>query len=229
MGHVSDAPTLTIMVPTIGERRPLFERLMGVLLPQLDAHAGRVRVLSWWNNGKPPLTTIRQEMLQAAGTEYVCCVDDDDLVPDYYVEELLAALATRPDYVGFQVQCYSDGAPTAISYHSLEHGRWWNETDRYYRDFSHLNPIRTDLARLADFRRAKRGQAEDRAWVAQLRRSRRVKTEVVIPRIMYHYLFSTSRTAGIGSRWAAGARAGEFEPAKIDHPYFSYLHGGPSD
>ena len=224
MGRMTDtAPTWTIMVPTIGERRHLFERLMGVLLPQLDAHAGRVRVLARFSNGAPRLTQIRQEMVLATDAEYVSCVDDDDLVPEYFVDEVVSALASRPDYVGWDVQCYSDGFPTAISHHSLKYGKWWNEDNKYFRDISHLNPIRTELARLADFRKTKLGQAEDRAWVAQLRRTGRVRSEVTIPRIMYHYLFSTSRTPGIGSRWVSGPRATSPDRASIDHPYFSYL------
>jgi hypothetical protein len=233
MGHVTrPGPSWTILVPTIGERRPLFERLMEGLLPQLDAHEGRVQVLSWWNNGKPHLTQIRQEMVQAVTTDYLSCVDDDDLVPTYFVDETLQALATEPDYVGWRVQCYSDGVPTGISYHSMAYDGWWNEAHQYFRDFSHINPIRTDIAHRADFRAAKRGQPEDRAWVSQLRKLRKrglISTEVVIPKIMYHYLFSTSRTAGIGSRWVAGARPGQFAPAKIDHPHFRYLVGGPDD
>ena len=225
MGHMTAAPpTLAILVPTLGERAALFERLMDALLPQLDPYAGQVQVLGWWSNGRPSLPEIRQAMTQAADTEYVCCIDDDDLVPNYYVAEIIEALAGRPDYVGFQVQCYTDGVPTGISRHSLKYDGWWNEPGAYFRDLSHLNPIRRELALLADYRRAAPGAPEDRAWVAQLRRSRRVRTEVVIDRIMYHYLFSTSRTAGIGSRWKAPKLIRpDLEPIKIDHPCFSYV------
>jgi hypothetical protein len=224
MGHV--LPTWTILVPTLGERRPLFERLMRGLLPQLDPFEGRVNVVAWWNNGVPRLPEIRQAMVFGARSEYVSFVDDDDLVPDYFVTEVVSALAERPDYVGWQVQCYSDGHPTAVSYHSLRHGRWRNDGPRYFRDISHLNPIRRDLALLADFRRTKPGRPEDRAWVDQIRQTGKVRQEVMIDRIMYHYLYSTSRQAGTGSRWRnpkmirPGGR-----PAHFDSPHFSYFPG----
>jgi Glycosyl transferase family 2 len=223
MGHMTGTPTWTILVPTLGERRPLFERLMAALLPQLDPYGGAVRVLAWCSNGKPGLPEIRQRLIEAASGEYVSSIDDDDLVPDDYVLEIMAALTDRPDYVGFQVQCYTDGVPTGISHHSLEHIGWVNEDRVYFRDLSHLNPIRRELALLADFRKTTPGQPEDRAWVAQLRRSGQVRTQVMIPRIMYHYLFSTSRTAGIGSRWKAPRliRNGH-RPAEINHPFFTY-------
>lgn len=216
-------PSWTLLVPTIGERRASFERLMSVLLPQTEGYPGTVRVTAWHNNGQPHLTEIRQRMVETAETEYVSCIDDDDLVPPYFVDRAMEALEARPDYVGWQVQCYSDGVPTAIAYHSLKYRRWWNETTRYYRDISHINPIRTEHAQAVSFRRTARNQAEDRAWVQQLRASGRLVTEEVVDTIMYHYLFSTASTAGIGSRWQAPHKIHPgLDRAVIDHPNFSY-------
>lgn len=219
-------PTWTILVATLGERVPLFERLMRALTPQLDEHEGRVRVVAWHNNGRPSLPVIRQKMVRAAvDAEYVSWVDDDDLVPDYFVDLGVEALATRPDYVGFDVQCYSNGRPTAISHHALKYGGWYNEQGGHYRDISHINPIRRDLAMLADFSRTPAGQPEDRAWASQLRRTGKVRTEVVVDRIMYHYLYCTSKVAGQGSRWQKPGsilRHPESTRAEINHPYFSW-------
>lgn len=197
----SGHPMWDILIPTLGERRALFDRLMGVLMPQVDAAGGRVRVVGWFNNGEPTLADIRQRMiLDPSRARYVSFVDDDDLVSPDYVPEILAALDLSPDYVGFQVQCYSDGNPVAVAYHDLDHGRWVNLSDRYLRDISHLNPIRTTLARRADFRRSRRGSGEDRVWAEQIRRGRVLRDQVVIPRIMYHYLHTNPGSA-TGSRW----------------------------
>lgn len=225
MGHMTAAPVWSILIATLGERRPLFERLMGALLPQLDAHDGAVQVTAWHNNGRPSLPVIRQKMVRAATGDYVSWIDDDDLVPDYFVQQGLAALETRPDYVGWDVQCYSNGRPTAISHHALKYGGWYNEGGGHYRDLSHINPIRRELALLADFSRTQPGQPEDRHWATQLRRTGAVRSEVVVDRIMYHYLYSTCRTAGQGSRWQRPQRihrAVGIDRAEINHPYFSW-------
>lgn len=210
-------PTWTILVPTLGERRDLFGRLMTGLLPQLDPYAGRVRVVSWFNNGSPSLPKIRQAMIDRAETDYVSFVDDDDLVSPDYVAEIVAALQTCPDYVGFQVQCYSDGAPTAVAHHSLEFTRWRNLPGRFERDISHINPIRTVLARRASFARTREGGAEDRDWAGQLRRAKILRTQVVVPRIMYHYLFTTA-----GTRWQKPRAITPGERSPITHPYFTW-------
>jgi hypothetical protein len=210
------APTWSILVPTLGERRPLFERLMAGLLPQIDKHGGRVRVVGWHNDGSPSLPKIRQSLVLGCTSEYLSFADDDDLVSPDYVDEIVAALATRPDYVGFQLQCYSDGAPTAVAYHSLEFRRWRNLPGRYERDISHINPVRTVLAQKVDFRLAGR-RAEDRAWADQLRQRRLLRTQVVVPRILYHYLYAPA-----GSRWRVPHTIEPGTRSAVTHPYFTW-------
>jgi glycosyltransferase involved in cell wall biosynthesis len=215
-------PTWTILVPTLGERRALFERLLAGLLPQLDPYGGQVRVVAWHNNGSPSLPKIRQTLVNSCTSDYLSFVDDDDLVSPDYVAAIVEALSEWPDYVGFQVQCYSDGAPTAVSHHSLEYRRWRNLPGRYERDISHINPIRSALARKADFRAAGPRRAEDRAWADQLRRARLLRTQVFIPRILYHYLYCTSQEPGSGSRWQSPKMIRPGERSVIDHPFFSW-------
>jgi hypothetical protein len=238
------APTWSILVPTLGERRALFERLLDGLMPQVARQDGRVQVVAWHNNGRPSLPEIRQRMVLAAETEYVSFVDDDDLVAPDYVAEVAGALDAaivpctcralteggghshgcrywRPDYVGFQLQCYSNGHPTGIAHHSLAFTRWRNMPGRYERDISHINPMRTSIARRADFRTTRAGGAEDRAWADQLRRMRALRTEVVIPRILYHYLHVTPDKS-TGSRWKNPRLIRAGSRSNVVHPYFTW-------
>lgn len=212
-------PTWTILVPTLGQREQLFMRLMGVLLPQLDEHEGRVRVLAWRNNGQPSISEIRDALLESAGSDYVSFVDDDDLVPDDYVAEIVRALTTRPDHVGFKLEYSTDDQHREIVDHSLRWGGWGRTNDgQLFRDVTHIDPVRRDLALLARFH-VRRGRAEDRVWVKHVRRH--LSTEVYIDKIMYHYLYREDITA-----WREPDRivpvAGR---PVIDHPYFTWHEG----
>ncbi|WFE45311.1 glycosyltransferase family 2 protein [Verrucosispora sp. WMMD1129] len=215
---MTDGPSWSILIPTIGQRADLFARLLDVLLPQLDAHAGRVRVLAWWNNGTPRLTDIRQTLMRDAGTDYVSFVDDDDLVEPDFVDAIVAALASRPDHVGFQVAYHVDGDLREVCDHSLRHRRWYRDRAKglLLRDVTHLDPIRRDVALRGDFRKTRKGWAEDRVWVAQVRRH--LRTEEYIPRVLYHYLYSPA-----GSAWQHPERLqqGGSRPT-VEHPFFAW-------
>ena len=210
------APTWTILVPTLGQRDALFTRLMGVLLPQLDEHEGRVRVLAWRNNGKPSISEIRDTLLAAAGSDYVSFIDDDDLVPEYYVSEVVNALAERPDHVGFKIEYSTDDEHREIVDHSLRWGKWGRTLDgQLHRDVTHIDPVRRDLAMLSRFH-VRPGRAEDRVWVKGVRRH--LATEVYIDKIMYYYEYREGITA-----WREPGRivpvAGR---PTIDHPFFAW-------
>lgn len=210
-------PTWCILIPTIGQRDHLFRRLLDVLLPQLDPYIGRVRVLAWWNNGHPTLGDIRQGLVEAADADYVSFIDDDDLVPDYYVAEVVRALWSWPDHVGFQVQYYTDGEPAGLCDHSLRHRRWHRNADGLLcRDITHIDPLRRSLALRGDFRRTRKGRAEDRPWVKQVRPH--VTTETYIDKVMYHYLWSAQVSA-----WQRPERIRQgFTRPTVDHPYFAW-------
>lgn len=213
--------TWTILIATLAERRDLLRRLLDTLLPQTEPYDGAVQVLAWWNNGTPSIYEIRQDMLQSASADYVCWVDDDDLVPAYYVAEIMRALEQDPDYVGFHVECWSNGRFLATAYHSLRYGGWYGTPPALFRDVSHVNPVRTSLAKQAYFTRARPGEPEDRAWVAQLRGLPR--TEVLVDKIMYHYL-ATDRSAAVTSTWQPPPDP--LPRLDVDHPNFAwYAHG----
>ncbi len=209
--------TWTILIPTLGERSELFARLLAVVLPQTEPYGGRVRVLGWWSHGTPSIGVIRDALLQRAGTDYVSFVDDDDLVPAYYVDQVMDAIADRPDHVGFQVEYLKEGRSVELIDHSLRHGRWGrNRRVGLFRDITHIDPIRTTLARRASFDLVPAGVAEDEQWVFQVRRH--VRTETYIPHVMYHYLWS--------EKVSAWRRPDLIRPVgvrpTVAHPHFSW-------
>lgn len=189
------APTWAILIPTIGQRRELFQRLMTRLLPQLDPYDGRVRVIGWFNEGRPMLGDLRDQMIRDAGTDYISFVDDDDLVAEDYVAEIVNALTSEPDHVGFRLEFSTNGIGREVVEHSLKWGRWGrsSETGMLYRDFTHIDPIRTEIAAKGSFSTIRPHHAEDRKWVKSLRGL--LHTEEFVPKVLYHYEWDERVTA----------------------------------
>lgn len=214
-------PTWTILIPTIPQREHLFRRLLDFLLPQLDAHEGRVTVLAWRNAGKPALGELRDRLIAAAharGSDYVSFVDDDDMVPEYYVSEIVKALAHNPDHVGFKLGYHMNGPLEEVVLHSLKWNTWRRSPDGVLvRDVTHIDPVRTVFAKEARFGRAPAGRAEDRVWVKQVRRH--LVTEQYIDKIMYHYLFRDDTTSWAHPELITAATT---PLPVIDHPHFAW-------
>lgn len=208
-----------ILIATIGRRRDKLAKLLDHLTPQTEPYRGDVEVRAYWNNGERPLAEVRQALVEFAaddGAEYISFIDDDDTPSEVYVDMVMRALEHSPDYVGWRMQHYADGRPSKPTYHSLAYGRWYDDDEGYYRDISHLNPIRTELAMKADFRHT--SPPEDVAWCDQLRG--KLLSEVVIAPtvVMYHY-YSTG-----DSTWMPGRVKHEgHERLDYRHPYFDYI------
>lgn len=213
-------PTWNVLIATLGQRRDRFAALLGDLLPQLGPYDGWVRVTALYNNGERSLGEIRQALVVSSDATYVSFVDDDDSVPDYYVDEVMSVihhprwLDEPVDYVGWRMQCYVDGSPLKPTYHSLRYSSWSDDANGYYRDVSHLNPVRRELALRADFRRG--DPPEDVAWADQMRPHVRTEGYVGEP-VMYHY-----RSSSTDSTWRGDVIPGDYERLPVSHPYFSY-------
>lgn len=217
---MTDAPTWAILIPTIPQREALFLRLLAGLLPQLDGLAGRVRVVAWRNSGTPRLAEIRDALIAGAETDYVSFIDDDDTVPEYYAAEMLGALAGRPDHVGFKLAYYRDGALEEIVEHSLIWPKWGRSAEGVlYRDLTHIDPIRRDLALRGRFALARPGRAEDRVWVKQVRPHVNRDREAYLDKVMYHYLWRPDDSA-----WQQPGKISRSTSPRprILHPCFSW-------
>ena len=204
---------LSIMIATVGERNERFIRLLDALLPQTT---NDVEVIAYWDNFEKSLGDKRQDILESAKGEYVCNVDDDDMVPEYYCEEILKAIKTKPDYVGWNMKYYEDGVLDRPVIHSLRFDKWWQDEQGYYRNVSHLNPIKRKIALKVPFS-IPRGQAEDVPWVSRV--APHVKTEVFIEKPMYYYYHKHADTV-----WVIGytPQVGKYTRPIINNKHFRY-------
>ena len=132
-----------ILIPTMPNRRHLFERVLQILRPQIVPG-----VIIQSDSGSGSIGTKRQRMIDRAIGEYIAFVDDDDIVSDDYVERILPCLESSPDCVGITMHVKIDGRdwhPSPIFRHSLRfaHNPAWQGQERTPH---HLCPLRREVA-----------------------------------------------------------------------------------
>src|SRR5271165_925930 len=91
---------LSILIATMTSRRDKFSLLMGHLQKQKTQG---VEIIANCDDGQLSIGTKRQILLSQAQGKYVCFIDDDDWVPENYIANILSAVETNPDCVGFLV------------------------------------------------------------------------------------------------------------------------------
>lgn len=178
-----------ILILTQPSRERLLQRLLAVLRPQVE-ELPDVQIVTRMFNRSMDLGSNRQMMIDASTAAYLNFLDDDDLVPFDYVSTIYPLLDGEVDYIGFQLQLYVNDEKQRPTFHSLRYDRWSSDDKGYYRDISHLNPIRRELAIQA---KMSGGAGEDQRWCEELTKLGIVKTEHYVDRVMYYYLFRTNK------------------------------------
>jgi hypothetical protein len=98
------------------------------------------------------------------------------------------------DIVGFECSLFVDGElDPKRDYHTITAGSWYNSETAYYRDISHLSPIRREIALASPM---EGGHGEDGRWADRMRALGVIKTEHYIGRVMYFYLFRNGKNRG---------------------------------
>lgn len=179
----------SICIATVPPRAKKLQRLLKVLLPQVDKYGGQIEVVVLFNNFEwSSLGAIRQKLLDDAKGEYICFIDDDDLVPKDYCSTIFPLL-DGVDYIGFNVELRNEGMSLRPVYHSLKYKHWYDDEAGYYRGITHLNPIKIELARRGKYPEQDIG--EDHYWTMEIERYMRDSgeeyTEHYIDRAMYIY------------------------------------------
>ena len=177
-----------ILCLTQPSRERFLRRLSAVLRPQL-ADYSEVQFISRIFDRSLDLGTNRQRMLEASSAEWTSFIDDDDLVPANYVSTIFPLL-NDVDYIGFRLQYYHDGVKQKPTFHSLRYPEWNADQDGFYRDLSHVNPIRRALALQVPM---SGGAGEDHRWADALRKKNIVRTEHFIDSVMYFYFFRSHK------------------------------------
>lgn len=195
-------------------RQEQFSELAAELHRQTLPYEGAITVLVH-DDDRVKVPEARQQLMEAATSEYICFVDDDDMVAPYYCERIYPLL-DGVDYIGFRMQYYYDGSPGKPTYHSLRYKQWYEDGAGYYRNISHLNPIRRELATKVSYVCP---YPEDVSWSEGMQRYGNVRSEHYIPDIMYHYYFAPSLSYG----QMGGAPKSDLPRLPLDYPYIHYF------
>lgn len=173
---------LSILVCTIPERFDEFNTLLRKL-KLLSFNLG-VEILH--DNAPKGTKTIggkRNDLINKSVGEYVCFVDDDDDISDDYFTEILKAIESKPDCVGFEIACNMEGkkvnAASSIKYD------WSDNIDgyRYVRSIYHKTPVKREIALKCMFPDI--SYAEDYEYSQRLKPH--LKNEVFINKPLYFY------------------------------------------
>lgn len=181
---------LEILILTMKTREKYLRRILDCLEPQATPE---VKITVRMCDPNYTLGENREMLRRASVGEYIAFVDDDDVVACDYVETLLPLL-NGVDIIGFECQLYVDGKlDMHRDFHTITAGSWYNTETAFYRDISHLSPIRRELALMAPM---EGGHGEDGRWADKMRALGVVKTEHYVDKIMYYYLFRNGKNRG---------------------------------
>lgn len=220
---------LSVLIPHWDRRGHKLAELLRVLLPQAEAASRLVEIVALRNSGGS-LPEFRQALLDDARGMWMCYVDDDDMVPPYYVNEILSRLIVNPDldYIGFLVERAWDnigGCRGGISTHSLRFTEWTSE----HADYTLLNPVRTSIACQGSFLGHGGNHGEDHAFRDQIIDVLRNGQEAFINKIMYHYRWDLSDSVQAHIHPNQCPHSNELECQRNGHelPYWRRLHFTP--
>lgn len=182
---------LSILIPTIPDRKELFEGLCGNLEEQRKPF-DNIELISW-DAPAPTIGAKRNALLGWAKGEYVAFVDDDDDVSVNYIDLLMGGIKKGVDCCSLKGLMTTDGRNVEVFEHSLKYKEWKTTENqiKYERYPNHLNCIRADIAKQFKFPETNFG--EDHDWSKQLHESGLLKTEHYIEQPIYFYKYISKK------------------------------------
>jgi hypothetical protein len=183
--------TLSITIASISKRKSMLDALLHEINNQIVQNNLQDEVEILVDDDEDRfLGTKRKLMLSQAKGLFTCAIDDDDWITENYVKLIVEAIKNNPniDNLGINGIITTDGENPKKWVISCHFDDWYEEDDVYYRTPNHICPIRTDLARIADFDEVDWG--EDYPFSQRIKPL--LKNEAVIEEPLYIYQFSTT-------------------------------------
>lgn len=180
---------LSILIPTLNEPESInyLHRLNNILDPQIARFPGLVEKVINDAGRAMPTGTKRNELIKNSSGEYFSQIDCDDVVPGYYVDELMKAIEQGPDVVSFIGYMTTNGENRRDF--TIKLGSKYEEKNgHYYRFCNHLCCFKRSVVESVKFQPL--WVQEDYLYAKEIKERNLLKTEVHIgDRWMYHYDF----------------------------------------
>ena len=191
---------LSILIPTLPQRKKMFNILRKNLTAQIDyVHSthpslGQVEIL--FDSSKKFLkgglsVGAKRDALKCRATgEYLVFVDDDDMIAPNYLESILRLMESNPDIITFR-SLYKSSTYWGIVDMNLNHAEneQMNDSTIVKRQPFHVCPIRTSIAQQHSFPDI--NNAEDWGWMVKVLTD--CKTQSHSDQILHQYNdFSTT-------------------------------------
>jgi glycosyltransferase involved in cell wall biosynthesis len=180
---------LSILIPTLESRLPLYTRLREELARQSSAPGARsaVEILALSDNGSEALGAKRNQLMDMARGRFMVFVDDDDRVSPNYIQFILGAIRENPeaDCISYAGEITFRGRHPRKLVHAIKYTDWYECGGEYVRPPCHITPIRADIARR--YRFADVDYSEDMDWAMRISRDGVLCREVPVGSVLYHY------------------------------------------
>ena len=176
---------LSILICSLHSRQYFLDRILSLIEPQI---VDGVEIIIDQDDAVKILGQKRNDLMARAKGDYIVFIDDDDLVPAYYVREIMNAIETNPDCTGFKGIRTAKSRNPKTFIHSNRYSKWSEDNKYYYRIPNHWNAVKRELAIKAGFPKINWG--EDHIYSERLKPL--LKTEIFIDKIMYYYLADSS-------------------------------------
>lgn len=183
---------LSILIPTLQE--PDSQNYLKRLLKSLPVTDG-VEIITDDSPRDVPTGTKRNSLISRANGEYISQIDCDDIVPEYYVAELLKAIESGPDVVTFN-GFMTTNAMSRKNFVIKLGERYEERNGVYYRYPNHLCAFKKSVIEQVKFRPI--WVQEDYFWATDIKDRRLLNSEVHIEKDLYHYDYKTKKNNAIG-------------------------------
>lgn len=187
--NINNDPLLSIMIPTLPERKPMLLDLLTEITNQVIDTDVCVEVLVASDNKEYSCGHKREYMTSLAQGIYGWHIDDDDMIAPGALRQVIDAAGHNPDVIGLKGIMTTDGGHPRLFEHSLSHKSYYEKDGVYYRYPNHITPMKLDLMRQVPF--PDKNNVEDDEWAKPMHERGLLKTEVKVTEPIYLYRYKS--------------------------------------